>query len=99
MRKRQQYSKPKSKTHVPMIIIMSVMLFLILYFGKDFSNIIAGVFAPNVPVTDAPVAVQDTPQNNQITPVPNGPSKSGTVVSQAYKTAAQNTLKMLANPQ
>lgn len=82
-----------------MIIIMSVMLFLILYFGKDFSNIIAGVFAPNVPVTDAPVAVQDGPQTNQNNTAPNRPSKSGTVVSQAYKNAAQNTLKMLANPQ
>lgn len=99
MRKRQQYSKPKSKTHVPMIIIMSVMLFFILYFGKDFSDTVAGVFAPNVPVTDAPVAVQDGPQNNQNNTAPNRPSKSGTVVSQAYKKAAQNTLKMLANPQ
>ena len=82
-----------------MIIIMSVMLFLILYFGKDFSNIVAGIFAPNVPVTDAPVAVQDGPQNLQDNPVLHGPSKAGTVVSQAYKNAAQSTLKVLANPQ
>ena len=53
MRKRRIYQQNKKpKSHIPTIIIMSVALFVILYFGKGMSYDIAGFFAPSVPVTD-----------------------------------------------
>lgn len=100
MRKRLQHSKSKFQTRVPTIIIMVLALVFILYYGKDFSKLVAGVFTTNTPVTDAPVAVQDGPGmgGSDVAPEPR-PSKTGTVISQAYKNAAQDTLKVLSNGQ
>lgn len=94
MRKRLQHTETKSKTKIPTIIVMSIALFGILYFGKDVSNLMAGMFVPHVPVSDAPVAVQDDPMAAPIQPA--APSKTGTIMAQAYKNAAQDMLQILS---
>ena len=79
---------------------MSLALGFILFFGKGFSQQVAGIFAPNVPVTDAVVAVQDgadlSAQTQSDTTQPKI-SKTGTVVSKAYKDAAQSLLTLISN--
>lgn len=84
---------------------MSVCLFLILAFGKDICWNIAGLFAPQVPVTDAQavVAVQDGPGGNPSAKTPSDgtkmmPTKTGSVVSQANQSAAQKLLPIIAAP-
>ena len=99
MRKRLQHSKSKFQTRIPAIIVMSLALCFILFWGKGFSDKVAGVFAPSVPVTDA-VAVQDTnqlPAKNQPQTVQPGMTKTGTVVSKAYKDAAKSLLSLISN--
>ena len=93
MRKRTQYGKPKLKAKIPTIIIMSIVLFLVLVFGKELSWSIAGFFAPNVPVTDAEVVVSDMPLDGR---TGAAPSKTGTVIYTANKSAAQSLLKIIA---
>ena len=95
MRKRTQYGKPKLKAKIPTIIIMSVVLFLVLAFGKELSWSIAGFFAPNVPVTDAEIAVTDMPLEAK-SEVKSAPSKTGTVIYTANKSAAQSLLRIIA---
>ena len=83
---------------------MCVTLFVILFFGKSISNGVADFFAPKVPVTDEPaVAVPEAIQpgeNNPNGPVPSKdmPDKTGSVINQANKNAAQNILKVLSKP-
>ena len=102
MRKRTQYKKPSAKNKIPTLIIMCVTLFVILYFGKNISNGVADFFAPKAPVTDqAVVAVPEAVQlgdNNLADPHPlkDAPDKSGAVINQANKNAAQNILKVLS---
>ena len=76
---------------------MCVTLFVILYFGKNISNGIADFFAPKVPVSDqAVVAVPDGVQPSETNPPKDSPDKSGSVMNQANKNAAQNILKVLS---
>lgn len=105
MRKRAQYKKPKFQSKLPTLIIMSICLFLILVFGKDICWNIAGLFAPQVPVTDeqAVVAVQDGPGSIQPQKAAEkadkpAPAKTGSVVSQANQSAAQKLLPIIAAP-
>ncbi len=99
MRRRTHYKKPNAKNKIPTLIIMCVTLFVILYFGKSISNGIADFFAPKVPVTDqAIVAVPDDIQPDKTDPPKGTPDKSGSVINQANKNAAQNILKVLSKP-
>ena len=88
MRKRLEYKKPKFKNKIPTVIIMSIVLFAILFFGKSMSYSIASFFAPTTAVDDTPV-VSSTQQVQ-------GPSKSGTVMAQANKNAAQSLLTVIS---
>ena len=95
MRKRTQYRKPKFQNKIPTLIIMVVMLVLILCFGKNFSNGVAEFFAPNVPVSDTPsVAVSDAPSSTGTQPAT--PSKTGSILSNANKNAAQKMLPVIS---
>lgn len=110
MRKREQYQKPKAKSKIPTLIIMCVTLFVILAFGQTISWKVASIFEPTVPVTDLPesrpvVPVTDTPVNalgspvdslNQNTDLNHVPSKSGLVISQANRNAAQQILNIIS---
>lgn len=92
MRKRHQYNKPKPTSKVPTLIIMSVLLFGILFFGKDISDKIAAIFAPNIPVTDAPRAPEvDTSAKAS--------TDAGAVVSTAHQEAARSILSIIAKGQ
>ncbi|MBQ8036811.1 MAG: hypothetical protein IJ268_07460 [Proteobacteria bacterium] len=88
MRKRHQYNKPKPASKVPTLIIMCVLLFSILFFGKDVSDNIAAIFAPNIPVTDAPRNDTDIAVSTQ--------KDAGDVVSSANKEAARSLLNIIA---
>lgn len=97
MRKYQQFTQSKYKSKVPTIIIMVITLSAILLFGKSFSDNVAELFAPNIPVSDqnAVVPVSDSDQinaHNLQNIIPN----SATIVAQAYKNAAQSILPVLA---
>ena len=96
MRKREQYQKPKTKSKIPTLIIMCVTLFTILVFGKTISWKVASIFEPTVPVTDTPQsqptnAVPEDPAN-----LPQLPSKSGIIISQANRNAAQQILTIIS---
>ena len=108
MRKREQYQKPKAKSKIPTLIIMCVTLFVILAFGQTISWKVASIFEPTVPVTDLPeskpvVPVTDSlgneldaqvdPQNTNLNRIP---SKSGSVISQANRNAAQQILNIIS---
>lgn len=110
MRKRRIYQQNKKpKSHIPTIIIMSVALFVILYFGKGMSDDIAGFFAPSVPVTDdmaahAPSSSDsvddlgsdnDSKQNAVHDANPIAP-RCGTIMASASKNAAQKLLNIIA---
>ena len=85
MRKRRIYQQNKKpKSHIPTIIIMSVALFVILYFGKGMSYDIAGFFAPSVPVTDDMAARDDAFDF------------IGSIMASASKNAAQKLLNIIA---
>lgn len=88
MRKRHQYNKPKPTSKVPTLIIMCVLLFSILFFGKDISDNIAAIFAPNIPVTDAP--------RTEIDSASSSPEDAGEVISSANKEAARSLLNIIA---
>ncbi|MBR4984518.1 MAG: hypothetical protein IKY83_02100 [Proteobacteria bacterium] len=90
MRKRHQYNKPKPTSKIPTLIIMCVLLFGILFFGKDVSDNIAAIFAPNIPITDTPGAVPDSSATADT---------AGTVLSTANKQAAQSLLTIIAKGQ
>lgn len=77
---------------------MCAVLFLVLGFGKQLSWYIAGFFAPNVPVADVEAGVTDKPLNSQ-NEGKFAPSKTGTVLYTANKSAAQNLLRIIAAKQ
>lgn len=89
MRKRLEYKKPKFKNKIPTVIIMSVVLFAILFFGKSMSYSIASLFAPVNANEDSP-QIEGSGQQSQV------PSKTGTVVAQANKNAAQSLLTVIS---
>lgn len=74
---------------------MVVTLSAILLFGKSFSDNIAELFAPSLPVSDqnALIPVSDS---DQIDALQKMTPNSATIVAQAYKTAAQSILPVLA---
>ena len=97
MRKYQQFTQSKYKSKVPTIIIMVILLSSILLFGKSFSDNVAELFAPTLPVSDqaAVIPVSDSDQINA-NPIQNITPSSATIVAQAYKNAAQSILLVLA---
>lgn len=99
MRKRSQYqhNRDRLKTKVPTIIVMSIALVCILYFGNDVSDQIAEMFVPKAPVTDdiAPMAVTLDDVDASLAPAPAMTPKTGTIMNQAQKNAAQSILKIL----
>lgn len=92
MRKRHQYNKPKPTSKVPTLIIMCVLLFGILFFGKDVSDNIAAIFAPNIPVTDAP-------REPEIDASAKTSPEAGAIVSSANQAAARSILSIIAKGQ
>ena len=98
MRKRSQYKRAnKIKTHIPTLIIMIVVLLCIVFFGQTFSDGVAGFVSPAVPVKEeAQVAVSDHPLVEPAADARPMAPQSGTVISQAFKNAAQQLIPLLA---
>lgn len=71
---------------------MCVLLFGILFFGKDVSDNIAAIFAPNIPVTDAP-------REPEIDASAKASPEAGAIVSSANQAAARSILSIIAKGQ
>lgn len=97
MRKRHQFQSPSPQKRIPTLIIMCVVLFVILYFGKTISWNIATFFEPSVPVTDLPA--DETSSPGAAPSMPAAPSNASTIPAQANRKAARNILNILPKGQ
>lgn len=104
MRKRHLYRQAeRSSSKIPTIIIMCVILFAILYYGKSMSEHVAKVFVPDAPQIDVPMAMSpslDEPQPSDAIPdvVAGTHSHAGTFIYHAHRNAVGDLLKLLAVP-
>jgi len=98
MRKRRQYASLRSKSKLPTIIIMTVILLGILLFRTEVSQWIAQAFAPQTPQIDAHAAAPpSTPAHDLHAPQPPpAPALTGTVLYQANQNASQRILHLLS---
>lgn len=102
MRKRNLYRQSEnSSSKIPTIIIMCIILFAILYYGKSMSEHVAKVFVPDEPTTDVQV------QNSQSThhepdaqiEASKGTNKLvGAYIYHTHKSVVNDVLKLLAEP-
>lgn len=102
MRKRNLYHQSeRSSSKIPTIIIMCVILFAILYYGKSMSERVAKVFVPDEPSVDVPVQPSESqPDVRQVsTQEPaQAQSQAGTCIYHSHKNVVADLLKILASP-
>lgn len=111
MRKRRIYQQNKRpKFHILTLILMSLTLFVVIYFGKGMSYDIAGFFAPSIPVVDDmsknesiqssdaidDMGAGDDSEKNAAQHSVKNTLRCGTIIASASKNAAQNLLNILA---
>ena len=105
MRKRHIYTQgDRATSKLPTIIIMCIVLFCILYFGKSMSESVARIFVDEEPAVDSRAA--QAPAEPGIDAVGGESSESahptvtdspGKIIYNANKSAAQATLERLAD--
>ena len=110
MRKRNLYQQgERSSSKIPTIIIMSVILFAILYYGKSMSEHVAKVFVPDEPKVDVQVQPADSQPDVQTGSQPDAHedpsqetaqphSQAGAFIYNSHKSVVAELLKILANP-
>ncbi len=103
MRKRTLYTQgDRAASKIPTIIIMCIVLFCILYFGKSMSERAAEIFVPKDPQIDeqAQVNLKQSPEQSSHTD-PTNPQpqthSAGEIIYNTNKSTANSLLQVISS--